>query len=53
MDKLNTNQMYDIIINQEYVSNPITDAMINEIIMERCNFDNIKGAKYRKLTQNN
>ena len=46
-------QMYDNVINQEYVSNPITDAMINETIMERCNFDNIKGAKSRKLTQNN
>ena len=44
--------MYSSVIDHEYVSNEITDTMINDTIMERCNFDNIKGVKARKLTQN-
>ncbi len=41
--------MYGDIINQEYVSNERTDVMIDNTIMERCNFENIKDAKARTL----
>lgn len=46
-------KMYGNVLNEEYVSDEITDNLINDTIMERCNFENIKGAKARKLTQNN
>lgn len=46
-------EMFSKVLNEDYASNEITDTLINDTIMERCNFENIKGAKARKLTQNN
>ena len=43
--------IYSHIMDYSYVENEITDLMINDTIKEECNFENIKTAKARKLTQ--